>query len=61
MGPDPNAAQAQRWLTAHPRVPVHVTPASSSWLNQVERGFSLVTTTPASSVTVSTSGWKQVI
>jgi transposase len=34
----------QRWLTAHPRFHVHFTPTSSSWLNQVERCFALLTT-----------------
>ncbi|MDX3381446.1 IS630 family transposase [Streptomyces niveiscabiei] len=33
----------QRWLTAHPRFHVHFTPTSSSWLNQVERWFGLLT------------------
>ena len=27
----------QRWLTRHPRVPMHFTPTSSSWLNLLER------------------------
>jgi transposase len=29
----------QRWLTRHPRVHMHCTPTSSSWLNLVERVF----------------------
>jgi hypothetical protein len=29
----------QRWLTRHPRVHMHFTPTSSSWLNLVERVF----------------------
>lgn len=33
----------QRWLAAHPRFHVHFTPASSSWLNQAERWFGLLT------------------
>jgi transposase len=33
----------QRWLAAHPRFHVHFTPTSSSWLNQVERWFALLT------------------
>ncbi|MBW8710569.1 MAG: IS630 family transposase [Mycobacterium sp.] len=33
----------QRWLTAHPRFHMHFTPTSSSWLNQVERWFALLT------------------
>ena len=31
------------WLTAHPRFHLHFTPTSSSWLNQVERWFALLT------------------
>jgi transposase len=34
----------RRWLTAHPRFHLHFTPASSSWLNLVERWFSELTT-----------------
>jgi transposase len=30
------------WLDAHPRFHMHFTPTSSSWLNQVERWFSLL-------------------
>jgi transposase len=29
----------QRWLTRHPRFPLHFTPTSASWLNRVERFF----------------------
>ena len=32
-----------RWLQAHPRFHLHFTPTSSSWLNQVERWFGLLT------------------
>jgi transposase len=32
-----------RWLQAHPRFHLHFTPTSSSWLNQVERWFALLT------------------
>jgi transposase len=32
-----------RWLAAHPRFHLHFTPTSSSWLNQVERWFGLLT------------------
>jgi transposase len=32
-----------RWLDAHPRFHLHFTPTSSSWLNQVERWFGLLT------------------
>ncbi len=35
--------QVQRWLTRHARVHVHFTPTYSSWLNQVERFFALLT------------------
>jgi transposase len=31
------------WLSAHPRFHLHFTPTSSSWLNQVERWFGLLT------------------
>jgi len=31
------------WLEAHPRFHLHFTPTSSSWLNQVERWFGLLT------------------
>jgi transposase len=31
------------WLAAHPRFQLHFTPTSSSWLNQVERWFGLLT------------------
>jgi transposase len=34
----------RRWLVAHPRFQVHLTPTSSSWLNLVERWFSELTT-----------------
>ena len=34
----------QRWLTAHPRLHLHFTPTSSSWLNLVERWFAELTT-----------------
>src|SRR5262245_16757709 len=32
-----------RWLTKHPRFHLHFTPTSASWLNLVERWFSLLT------------------
>ena len=32
-----------KWLTAHPRFHMHYTPTYSSWLNQVERWFGLLT------------------
>jgi transposase len=31
------------WLAAHPRFQLHFTPTGSSWLNQVERWFGLLT------------------
>jgi hypothetical protein len=31
------------WLDAHPRFHMHFTPTYSSWLNQVERWFGLLT------------------
>jgi transposase len=34
----------QRWLLAHPRVHLHFTPTSGSWLNLVERWFAELTT-----------------
>jgi transposase len=33
----------QAWLSDHPRFHIHFTPTSSSWLNQVERWFGLLT------------------
>jgi transposase len=33
----------QRWLETHPRFHMHFTPTYSSWLNQVERWFGLLT------------------
>ena len=33
----------QQWLEKHPRFHIHFTPTSSSWLNQVERWFGLLT------------------
>jgi transposase len=33
----------QIWLSKHPRFHIHFTPTSSSWLNQVERWFGLLT------------------
>jgi transposase len=32
----------RKWLLAHPRFHMHFTPTSSSWLNQVERWFALL-------------------
>lgn len=37
------APTVQRWLVQHPRYHLHFTPTSSSWLNQVETWFSLLT------------------
>lgn len=36
-------AKVKAWLAARPRWHVHFTPTYSSWLNQVERFFSLIT------------------
>ncbi len=33
----------KRWLTHHPRYHLHFVPTYSSWLNQVERWFALIT------------------
>lgn len=33
----------RRWLTAHPRFHVHLTPTYASWLNQVEIWFNVIT------------------
>ena len=35
--------KVQRWFSRHPRYHLHFTPTSSSWLNQVERFFALLT------------------
>ncbi len=34
----------QEWLRAHPRITMHFTPTSASWLNMVERFFRDITT-----------------
>lgn len=36
-------AEVQTWLTGHPRISLHFTPTSSSWLNLVEVFFGIVT------------------
>ena len=36
-------AKVQAWLKRHPRFHMHFTPASASWINQVERFFGLIT------------------
>ena len=38
------APEIQRWLKRHRRFTLHYTPTYSSWLNQVERWFSELTT-----------------
>jgi transposase len=38
------APKVARWFVRHPRYSVHFTPTSASWLNQVERFFSQITT-----------------
>lgn len=35
--------KVKRWLAAHPRYQVHFTPTYSSWLNQVEIWFNIIT------------------
>lgn len=36
-------AKVKAWLARHPRYHLHFTPTYSSWLNQVERWFALIT------------------
>lgn len=36
------AAPIKRWLLRHPRYHLHFTPTHSSWLNQIERWFALL-------------------
>ncbi|MBR7831485.1 IS630 family transposase [Actinospica sp. MGRD01-02] len=36
--------EIKAWLSRHPRFHVHFTPTGSSWINQVERWFSYMTT-----------------
>jgi transposase len=38
-----NTPEIRTWLTRHPRFHVHFTPTGSSWMNQVERWFGLLT------------------
>jgi transposase len=38
-----NTPEIRTWLDRHPRFHVHFTPAGSSWMNQVERWFGLLT------------------
>ncbi|MFI9332120.1 IS630 family transposase [Kitasatospora sp. NPDC052868] len=38
-----NTAEIRTWLSRHPRFHVHFTPTGSSWINQVERWFGLLT------------------
>lgn len=35
--------KVQAWLARHPRYRIHFTPTYSSWLNQIERWFALIT------------------
>jgi len=39
----PQAAKVRAWLAKRPRYSLHFTPTYSSWLNQVERWFGLIT------------------
>ena len=38
-----NTAEIKAWLARHPRFHIHFTPTGSSWMNQVERWFGLLT------------------
>ncbi len=38
-----NTPEVKAWLARHPRFHVHFTPTGSSWMNQVERWFGLLT------------------
>ncbi|HEX4060004.1 MAG TPA: IS630 family transposase [Streptosporangiaceae bacterium] len=38
-----NTPEIRTWLVRHPRFHVHFTPTGSSWMNQVERWFGLLT------------------
>ncbi|MER5891153.1 IS630 family transposase [Streptomyces sp. NPDC001941] len=38
-----HTAEIRNWLARHPRFHVHFTPTGSSWINQVERWFGLLT------------------
>jgi hypothetical protein len=38
-----NTTEIKTWLGKHPRFHVHFTPTGSSWMNQVERWFGLLT------------------
>lgn len=38
-----NTPEIKTWLGRHPRFHVHFTPTGSSWMNQVERWFGLLT------------------
>jgi transposase len=38
-----STAEVRTWLKRHPRFHVHFTPTGSSWMNQVERWFGLLT------------------
>jgi transposase len=38
-----NTPEIKAWLARHPRFHMHFTPTGSSWINQVERWFALLT------------------
>jgi transposase len=38
-----NHAEVTAWLARHPRITLHFTPTSASWMNQVETFFGLLT------------------
>jgi len=38
-----NGHEVEKWLAAHPNVTFHYTPTGSSWINQIENWFSIIT------------------
>lgn len=38
-----NGAEVEKWLAQHPNVTFHFTPTGSSWLNQIEIWFGIIT------------------
>ena len=41
---EPGEPEVKAWLDKHPRLKLHFTPTSASWLNLVERFFAEITT-----------------
>jgi transposase len=39
-----SGATVDKWLAKHPHVTFHYTPIGSSWLNQIETWFGIITT-----------------